>query len=68
MTILEPPAEGVKTPPLDHCPACRVARELTEHRDASANEWSIRRATLNFARIVATQACPDWQAAESGDA
>lgn len=45
----------------DHCPACRTARELTEHRDATAAEWSIRRVTLNFASLVARQACPDFE-------
>lgn len=44
----------------DHCPACRVRRELTEHRDQTAAEWSQRRAALNFARIVAGRACPDY--------
>jgi hypothetical protein len=53
----------------DHCPACRVARELTEHRDAAAADWSVRRATLNFARIIAERACPDWKpASEDGAA
>lgn len=45
----------------DHCPACRVARELAEHRDATASEWSVRRATLNFAHVLATRACPAWE-------
>lgn len=44
-----------------HCPACRVARELADHRDGSAAEWSIRRATLNFAVIVARRACPEYE-------
>lgn len=46
----------------DHCPACRIARELTEHRDASATDWSVRRATLNFSIIVARRSCPDGKA------
>lgn len=44
----------------DHCPACRVARELTEHRDKTAVEWTQRRAVLNFARTVSERACPDY--------
>lgn len=44
----------------DHCPVCQVARELTEHRDATADEWSTRRGVLNFARIIATRACPAY--------
>ena len=47
----------------DHCPACRVARELAEHRDATAAEWSVRRATLNFAYVLAARACPSWEPA-----
>lgn len=49
----------------DHCPACRVARELTEHRDACAVEWSHRRAALNFALILAKRACPDYRPART---
>lgn len=45
----------------DHCPACRVLRELTEHRDTAAPDWSPRRGVLNFARVVAARACPDYQ-------
>ena len=45
----------------DHCPACRIARELREHRDNTAAEWSVRRGALNFARVLAERACPDWQ-------
>lgn len=52
----------------DHCPACRVARELGEHRDSTAADWSIRRATLNFARIIATRACPEYAPAPTEDA
>lgn len=44
----------------DHCPACRVHRELTEHRDATASAWSPRRAALNFARVLAARACPAY--------
>ena len=45
----------------DHCPACRIARELREHRDNTAAEWSVRRGTLNFARVLAERVCPDWR-------
>lgn len=44
----------------DHCPACRVARELREHIDQSDATWSIRRGALNFARILAERACPEY--------
>lgn len=43
-----------------HCPACRVVAELEEHRDATAGGWSVRRATLNFAIVIARQACPAY--------
>lgn len=49
----------------DHCPACRVARELTEHRDNYAAGWSDRRAMLNFAAIIARRACPEYRAKEA---
>lgn len=45
----------------DHCPACRVARELAEHRDATAAAWSPRRVALSFAVIVAERACPAYE-------
>lgn len=45
----------------DHCPACRVVRELAEHRDQTADGWSVRRATLNFAIIIARRACPAFE-------
>ena len=44
----------------DHCPACRLARELREHTDQTAAEWSQRRGALNFARIIAERACPAY--------
>ena len=44
----------------DHCPACQIARELTEHRDAYYPPWSKVRAAYNFARIVAMRACPEY--------
>lgn len=44
----------------DHCPACRITRELREHIDSTAPEWSVRRGALNFARILAERACPDY--------
>lgn len=47
--------------PAPHCPACQVAAELVEHRDATAGGWSIRRGTLNFAVVIAQQACPGYQ-------
>lgn len=50
----------------DHCPACRIARELTEHRDKTAAGWSHRRGTLNFARVIAARACPEYE--PEGDA
>jgi hypothetical protein len=49
----------------DHCPACAVARELTEHRNQTAARWGQRRAAFNFAAIIARQACPDYQHEES---
>lgn len=52
----------------DHCPACRIARELTEHRDATAADWSQRRGTLNFARVIAMRACPAYVATTEGEA
>jgi hypothetical protein len=45
---------------LDHCPACSVARQLTEHRNTTAPDWTERRATLNYARIIATRTCPNY--------
>ena len=47
----------------DHCPACRVARQLAEHRDDTAPEWDQRRATLNFATVIARRSCVDYQPA-----
>jgi hypothetical protein len=44
----------------DHCPACSVARQLTEHRNTTAPDWTERRATLNYARIIATRTCPEY--------
>lgn len=44
----------------DHCPACRVVRELGEHRDATAGAWSGRRGVLNFAILTARRACPAY--------
>lgn len=52
----------------DHCPACRVVRELGEHRDATAGEWSQRRAVLNFARVIAERACPEYRPTEGESA
>lgn len=51
----------------DHCPACQVARELTEHRDACAEQWSTRRGVLNFARVIAVRACPEYAPTTEGD-
>lgn len=48
-----------------HCPACRVVAELTEHRDLTAGGWSVRRATLNFALVIARRACPAYEPAAS---
>lgn len=50
-------------PPVDHCPACQVARELAQHRDDKAPGWSIRRGALNFAVLVAQRACPAYEPA-----
>lgn len=47
----------------DHCPACRVARELAEHRDSTAGAWSLRRGVLNFAIVIARRACPAYEPA-----
>ena len=44
----------------DCCPACRVARELTEHLVAHVIPWGNRRAAFNFARVLARQACPEY--------
>ena len=44
-----------------HCPACEVAAALREHTDQTAAEWSQRRGALNFARIIAERACPDYK-------
>lgn len=52
----------------DHCPACTVARELRGHRDATAVEWSCRRAMLNFAAIVADRACVGYVPASENPA
>jgi hypothetical protein len=41
----------------DHCPACRIVRELTEHRDKCAPGWDVRRGSLNFAIVIAESAC-----------
>lgn len=43
-----------------HCPACAIAAELRKHRDQSAPTWDVRRATLNFALVVAETHCPDY--------
>lgn len=43
-----------------HCPACHVVVEPEAHRDATAGGWSVRRATLNFAIVIARQACPAY--------
>jgi hypothetical protein len=50
-----------------HCPACRVVAELSEHRDATAGGWSIRRATLNFAIITAQRSCSAYIASASSE-
>lgn len=49
----------------DHCPACRVDRELGEHLDRHEIAWSPRRAAYNFARIIARRACPDYEPART---
>ena len=46
---------------MSHCLACAVADDLAQHRDNTATEWSVRRATLNFAVIVARRTCPDYK-------
>lgn len=51
----------------DHCPACTVARILLHHRDQVAQTWDQRRVTLNFARIVAERACPEYVPATKED-
>jgi hypothetical protein len=63
-------ANGVLLAPVPdpgHCPACLVAVELAEHRDRTAGAWSIRRATLNFAIVVARRACPSYAPASTGE-
>lgn len=59
-------SDTTPAPMVDHCPACRVARELAEHRDATAGGWSIRRGALSFAVIVAQRACPAYEPARGG--
>lgn len=49
----------------DHCPACRVARELTEHVTESGTPHP-KRGAFNFARILAERACPEYQPTEEG--
>lgn len=49
----------------DHCPACRIRRELHEHRDTTYADWSKARVVLNFAAVLATRACPDYPSEES---
>jgi hypothetical protein len=51
----------------DHCPACSVARQLTEHRNTYTPNWTERRATLNYARIIATRTCPNYKPATTED-
>jgi hypothetical protein len=57
----------VTAPAAVHCPACRIVVELEEHRDATAGGWSIRRATLNFAIVVARRACPAYVGAPAAE-
>ena len=47
----------------DHCPACRVHRELTEHLATITPGWTAKRAALNFAAILARRACPNYEPA-----
>jgi len=49
----------------DHCTACAIARELTDHRNRTAARWSQRRAAFSFAVIVAQRTCPDYTPKES---
>ena len=65
-----PPAPASAAPqhkPAD-CAACRIADTLEEHRNATASDWSYRRATLNFAIIIARRECPAYQRAWAVDA
>lgn len=48
----------MSTPPPDHCGACQIVRELTDHRNLTAPVWGVRRATLNFAIVIARSVCP----------
>lgn len=59
-------SDTTPVPPVDHCPACRVARELAEHRDLTAAGWSIRRGTLSFAIVLAERACPAYEPVRGG--
>lgn len=45
------------------CPACRLVADLTAHRDNHHPTWGPRRATLNFALVLAARACPLYQPA-----
>lgn len=51
----------------DHCPACRIARELREHRDATYPDRSNTRGVYNFCSILAQRACPDYTPANGGE-
>jgi hypothetical protein len=42
-----------------------VVAVLSEHRDATAGGWPIRRGTLSFAIVVARRACPAYVAVVS---
>ena len=50
------------------CPACRIAAELSKHRDTFASEWTKRRGILNFAILIAQRECPAHQRAWAVDA
>lgn len=57
---MAPMADAEREGAVEHCPACRVAAELLAHRDSTAPDWGVRRATLNFAAVVARRACPAY--------
>jgi hypothetical protein len=61
MPSIVPPAT-----PAQHCLACQIADELAAHRDSTATDWSVRRAALNFAVIIARTTCPDYVPASTG--
>lgn len=59
-TPAAPQAQPPTHSPAD-CIACRIADQLTEHRDTFAPTWTRRRGVLNFAILIAQRECPAHQ-------